>query len=683
MLHRAKAIATYVMNIVKIREELRRLISIGEIVPIVGAGVSMATCETPGWKALLTNGLVHLQDRGLISDAVESKIKAALDTNNLTKAAGLLQHEMGAPGGEYAAWLETEFDDTQRTIISSSLISQILDLPSPLIATTNYDRLLERFDVRQRRPAIQTRPDELLGALRLGGILHLHGIYTDPKSVVLSKSDYDAALKNNAYRKAIETIWLTRGMLFIGCSFDGISDRDFTGLFNWAYKTFGPSPRRHYALVAKSLATAANQRLFLLGHQHLQLVPFGTDRAKLPEFVRSLNPMATEAHRRRIQRAMELIGSSGDVKVSEYADLIRPLISSVRIADFEAQASEALAERVRGAERNRTQIRLVQMLFRNIAEEREIVEVAEKWNEGHQTYDENVHRICLAAMNALAVCPPELLKQLDLRGFPIPATVRNGMSQQEVRLLDLARRSPALKELRNPDTYGRELLHRLLRAFVTIVAVDAEKVFPLPVGGVRISLDGQFIAVGSSRGVELIDIDHDTLAAALETDGEVLDLLEVQYIQSSALLILLFDRLLIWDPRRAGSPLVQIELNTTEGARLIVADRAHRGTAFHICFHEHELQRFDNFEPRERLYLNASMSAFEVFDGRIFAISGQAEVFEFDLGGRISMLATREHLIDYVASLRTEVPFVAKLGTNRCAFDVGFPLGYSIHFFGK
>ena len=149
------------------------------------------------------------------------------------------------------------------------------------------------------------------------------------------------------------------------------------------------------------------------------------------------------------------------------------------------------------------------MLFRNIVEEREIVDVAEKWNVDHQTYDENLHRICLAAMNALAVCPPELLKQLDLRGFPIPATVRNGMSQQEVRLLDLARRSTALIKLKNPDSYGRELLYRLLRAFVTIVSVDPEKVFPLPVGGARILLDGQFIAVGSSRGVELIDIGHD------------------------------------------------------------------------------------------------------------------------------------------------------------------------------
>ena len=145
----------------------------------------------------------------------------------------------------------------------------------------------------------------------------------------------------------------------------------------------------------------------------------------------------------------------------------------------------------------------------------------------------------------------------------------------------------------------------------------------------------------------------------------VLDLLEIEYDQSSAILILLFDRLLIWDPRRAGSPLVEIELNTTEGARFIVSDRAHRGTAFHICFHEHELQRFDKLEPRERLYPGASMRAFEVFDGRIFAISGEAEIFEFDPGGRISILANRDQLIDYLVSLRSRVPFVAKLGTNR------------------
>ena len=112
----------------------------------------------------------------------------------------------------------------------------IIDLPCPVIATTNYDRLLSRL--RPSNPIALTweNPVKMQSALRDGEpqIFHLHGVYDEPDSVVFGIADYAALVEDPAYRIVFSSLWLTKTLLFIGCSFDGLSDPDFSRMLEWA-----------------------------------------------------------------------------------------------------------------------------------------------------------------------------------------------------------------------------------------------------------------------------------------------------------------------------------------------------------------------------------------------------------------------------------------------------------------
>jgi SIR2-like domain len=78
-------------------------------------------------------------------------------------------------------------------------------------------------------------------------ILHLHGHWQDPASVVLGIRSYEAVLTDShaeAMRKALAA---TRTLVFVGCG-AGLADPNFTALRGWLTEVFVSSPYRHYRL---------------------------------------------------------------------------------------------------------------------------------------------------------------------------------------------------------------------------------------------------------------------------------------------------------------------------------------------------------------------------------------------------------------------------------------------------
>ena len=48
----------------KILSELKQLLSKGKAVPVVGAGVSMATAKIPGWKDIIKRHMIFRKKNG-------------------------------------------------------------------------------------------------------------------------------------------------------------------------------------------------------------------------------------------------------------------------------------------------------------------------------------------------------------------------------------------------------------------------------------------------------------------------------------------------------------------------------------------------------------------------------------------------------------------------------------------
>lgn len=101
-----------------------------------------------------------------------------------------------------------------------------------VIATTNYDGLLEdALDL----PAVPwNRPAEVEHVVRgrSSGVLHLHGWWREPESVVLGIRSYDAVRGSEHAQMIQKLIALGRTIVFLGYG-SGLEDPNFGSLLVW------------------------------------------------------------------------------------------------------------------------------------------------------------------------------------------------------------------------------------------------------------------------------------------------------------------------------------------------------------------------------------------------------------------------------------------------------------------
>ncbi len=100
-----------------------------------------------------------------------------------------------------------------------AVLDTIAALPG-VLATLNYDNLLE--DATGRHAVTWLKADEVQDVLTrrvTDAVLHLHGWFKEPESVVLGLNSY-LSVKNHPHAKAVLNLFtLDRTLLFIGCGF--------------------------------------------------------------------------------------------------------------------------------------------------------------------------------------------------------------------------------------------------------------------------------------------------------------------------------------------------------------------------------------------------------------------------------------------------------------------------------
>jgi predicted ATPase len=284
---------------------LRQLLAGHLVVPVVGSGVSTATAGIPGWIGIIEDGLNHAAATGLCSDADLAAARVLLHgaEPDLISAAQLLRRLLGAPHGEYPTWLKQRFEVSPAEVRTRRVVDSIVDLLCPLIATTNYDKLISILHFDAPRLVTWRQAAALQTAVRDGrAILHLHGVYDDPLSVILGIGEYNTLARARAYGTVLRMLWLSRTLLFIGCSFDGLQDPDFSKLLQWTARHFAGSEYKHYALFRSETFSQAQVKEYLL-RWRIQIIGYGQSHDDLPRWLESLNPHREEATRLRESRA--------------------------------------------------------------------------------------------------------------------------------------------------------------------------------------------------------------------------------------------------------------------------------------------------------------------------------------------------------------------------------------------
>ncbi|MHA6740531.1 SIR2 family NAD-dependent protein deacylase [Rhodococcus erythropolis] len=268
----------------------------------LGAGASM-TCKSnsgesfPSWVRLLSEIAKPLTsgDRKAFDDAISS--------SRLLDAAQIVV-DIVDPQSLHKNLLQML---NSSSIRPSKLYEQINLIDQPVVLTTNYDRMYERFweelsfNAGDENPPLMVSnhlENDVVDHLRAGRrlLIKLHGTIEKPRDIVLSRSQYaKARTENSEFYRVVSALMLTRTMLFVGCGFNGDPDIDllledsaFTA--GSIYPHYALLPRGRHKSTINGLRSAYNIQVLeydAVGGDHSEL----TDRLiELAELVDSERP---------------------------------------------------------------------------------------------------------------------------------------------------------------------------------------------------------------------------------------------------------------------------------------------------------------------------------------------------------------------------------------------------------
>ena len=277
-------------------EDLRREIEDGRAIVIAGAGVAIAASggdARASWTGLLEDALRWCQDHvhGQLgwSEIVETLLRNR-DVDSLLLAAETLTRWLGdRTGGDYSRWLHERVGSLP--LADRSVLEALAGLGVPL-ATTNYDDLIEQAtgwgwatwrDGRRVTRALRADPRSLAPNER--AVLHLHGHWDDPESVVLGIRSYEALLGDQPVQALQRAIGTLRTVVLVGVG-AGASDPNLGALRRWLAATFRGTEHRHYRLclerqVAELMAEHGSD-------ERIVPLPFGDSHQDLAGFLRGL-----------------------------------------------------------------------------------------------------------------------------------------------------------------------------------------------------------------------------------------------------------------------------------------------------------------------------------------------------------------------------------------------------------
>jgi tetratricopeptide (TPR) repeat protein len=252
---------------------------------VCGSGVSKsADPDALDWKGLLKSGIEESVGWGFADENWKKRQLQNLEEGDVDEwiaVADLFTEKLGGQdNGHFSRWLANKAGKLQLHI--RDLPDAISKLACP-ISTTNYDDILSR--ATGIAPVPWSDRGQFINALneKLPAILHLHGHWTKPESVILGTKSYQRIANDERAKFLQEFLTFKYSLVFVGCSEDGLSDQNLGKLKVWldGWDGYG---RDHFHLVTNQ-AWKPNR-----ANSPIKMLKYGNDYQELPSFLLSLVP---------------------------------------------------------------------------------------------------------------------------------------------------------------------------------------------------------------------------------------------------------------------------------------------------------------------------------------------------------------------------------------------------------
>lgn len=272
----------------------------GSVIFVVGAGVAKgASGAAPAsdWKGLLSLGLAEcnaLAKKGRLPESLgwkPNEVQRAIKSGqgaSLVLAASQIEAAL-ISAGVYADWLKKTVGALQPK--NRDVLDAIAALQVP-IATCNYDGIIE---AALEIPGITWRDHGMVTKFLRGdldAVLHLHGHFREPQSVVLGIDSYQRIVGSQHAQAVQRALFLERTLVFVGFG-AGLDDPNFGALLDWAAEVVTGSDCFHVRLAVDDQVGVLMAERPLT--QRVHVVGYGEKHTDLAPFLRALLPTQSES----------------------------------------------------------------------------------------------------------------------------------------------------------------------------------------------------------------------------------------------------------------------------------------------------------------------------------------------------------------------------------------------------
>ncbi|WP_026883202.1 SIR2 family NAD-dependent protein deacylase [Clostridium akagii] len=230
------------MNITNDIRKLRKIHSEKRMVPFIGAGLSIPF-NIPSWEKLILMLSEDLIDDKDIKSVIEQEVinKKYWDAIETIKRYSI-------KNDFYIQKTVVDIINREKKEATEHNYSDLANLNAPHYLTTNYDNYLSNNMKSGFQPIVLSDSDNSTQDLAMEKdgkrIVHLHGILSNPGSIVLAKAKYDEVYSDEKYVSLFNFFRSGYTFLFIGFSYSDIYIEYLMKKYNSIFNDY------HYILLA-------------------------------------------------------------------------------------------------------------------------------------------------------------------------------------------------------------------------------------------------------------------------------------------------------------------------------------------------------------------------------------------------------------------------------------------------